>query len=82
MGVMTAAVLSLWVVYDHPFDMPEHVVARRHQVDANGLAVETPNMIVGDTLEDVREQLPAGLRMIPPELRDPNDDPNIVEVWL
>jgi len=66
-------------VYDHPLDMPEHYVARMHEVLANGESVATSNVIVGGTLDAVRSALPPGLACIP---RYPADDPNIVEVWL
>ena len=70
--------LSVWVVYDHPRDMPERVVARRHEVHA-GRSLPTPDVVAGDTLNDVRHMLPPGLHCLQ---RDPCDDPRIVEVWL
>lgn len=73
-----AAVLSMYVIYDHPADHPDEFVARRWDVGATG---PIPKELVGSakTLEEVRELLPPDLAMIP---RMPGDDPKIVEVWL
>jgi hypothetical protein len=79
MGLIAASLLSMWVVYDHPIDMPEHFVARMHEVLESGASVATSNVIVADSLAAVRRALPPGLARIP---RYPADDPNIVEVWL
>lgn len=74
-----ASLLSMWVVYDHPLDMPEHnIVARRHEVHATG-PLATKDVLVGHTLQAVRDQLPRGLARLPRALED---DPTIVEVWL
>jgi len=75
---VTGAVLAVWVIYDHPLDMPEHIVARRHDVLDDG-PLATDHVLVGDTLDAVRAQLPPGLARIP---RDRKDEPHIVEVWL
>lgn len=80
MGLMVS-LLSMWVIVDSPVDMPDRYVARLHEVTANG-AVATKQVLTGATLEAVRKQLPRGVRKVPPELRHPLDDPNIVEVWL
>ena len=75
------SLLSMWVIYDHPLDMPEHnIVARRHEVHSD-VPFETKDVLVGRTLQAVRDQLPRGLSRFP---RDPTtpDDPKIIEVWL
>lgn len=77
MGV-SVSLLSMWVVYDHPRDMPDHFVARRHEVHPRG-PVPTGDVIKGNTLGEVRARLPPGLYRMP---RDPNDEPQIVEVWM
>jgi len=71
---MNESGISLWVIYDHPFDFPQAFVARRYVIDR-----PTADIIQGHTLEAVREKLPAGLARIE---RDPKDDPKIVEMWL
>lgn len=72
------APLSMWVLYDHPRDMPNSFVARRHEV-RTGRSKATDDIIIGPTLEAVREQLPMGLVCFP---RSPRDELHIVEVWL
>jgi hypothetical protein len=73
-----ASLLSMWVVYDHPTDMPAHIVARRHEIYQSG-SEPTTQVLIGATLQAVRDQLPRGLTRLPP---DPADDPKIVEVWV
>lgn len=68
----------MWVLYDHPRDMPNSFVARRHVVRP-GRTTATEDCIIGPTLEAVREQLPPGLACFP---RSPQDELHIVEVWL
>lgn len=75
---MGMSALSMWVVYDHPRDMPEQVVARRHEV-RGPLSGPTSDYVTGDTVEAVRGLLPPGLHCMP---RTPWDEPQIVEVWL
>lgn len=77
MGV-AAPPLSMWVIYDHPEDLPGHVVARRHEVTACG-AEPTNDVLLGDTVDAVRDRLPRGLFRLP---RNPRDARHIVEVWL
>lgn len=75
---LTDALLSMWVIYDHPSDLPEHIVARRHEVHATG-PMPTDDLILGNSVRSVRAQLPQGLDCLP---RAPGDDPHIIEVWL
>ncbi len=74
------AVLVIWTVYKHPRDYPDKFVARAHIVgrckDQSG---PTTAVVIADTLDAVRAQLPPGLIRMP-RLRD--DDPVIVETWL
>lgn len=66
---------SLWTVYERPSDFPNSFVARRFT-----LAGPTDDLIIGPTLDALRQRLAAcGLYMIP---RSPDDDPVIVESWL
>lgn len=68
------AVLEMWAVYSHPKDYPEKFVARKWLGDQ-----PTAEIILGDTVEEVRKNLPPALFRIP---RVQGDDPAIVEVWL
>jgi hypothetical protein len=71
---------AMWTVYDHPLDYPEKFVARRWDVDANGLK-PSASIIVASDLEILRDilQFELGLTML---MRSPEDDPKIVETWL
>jgi hypothetical protein len=71
--------LSIWTVYRRPDDFPEHFVARRHEVKVGGKLVVTDEILIADTLDGVRAQLPPGLHRI---VRQPDDKPSIVETWL
>ena len=77
--------LLVWTVYRHPSDYRRQYIARpfstrrlngvNHLGDPNGKAV----ILVGDTLQEVRNQLPPGLFLLP---RKSADDPPIVECWV
>ena len=75
---MTA--LQIWTVYDHPTDYPDNFVARRFDVDGDGVR-PTSNIIIAPDLDTLRNvlQFQMGLSCI---TRYADDDPNIVEVWL
>jgi hypothetical protein len=70
--------MSQWVIYDHPRDFPDKYVMRRWGVQA-GQAVATDEMVLADTLEEIRRRVPPGLYRLE---RFKDDDPCIVEVWL
>ena len=66
-------------VYDHPKDYPHSYVARVHIV-GNGMHwPSTRTYIVRDSLEAVREAIPAEMHRMN---RLPTDDPCIVETYL
>jgi hypothetical protein len=69
--------LAFWTVYERPKDYPQGFVARRFEIQA-GLPLATDNAFFGPTLESVRAQIPKGLLRI---ARDPDDEPQIVEIW-
>jgi hypothetical protein len=71
--------LAMWTVYDHPRDHPDHFVARLAFVSGTGGLVMTETTITAATLEQLRGLLPPGLCRI---ARHPDDDANIVEIWL
>ena len=72
--------LTLWVVYDRPRDFPEHFVVRRQWAMRDGTVRVA---LVGGLYRDLaaaRADLePMGLCCL---MRDPNDDPAIVETWI
>ena len=78
--------LSMWVVYDHPKDFPEHYVARQWLVrmGAKTASVEaTANVLYSESLEAVRDMVmfTAGAGRVNIGRYD-DDDPKIVEVWV
>ena len=71
--------IDLWIVYDHPLDIPDFYVARRYSI-SNGHAAPTFDFILCVDLEPLREELSwKGLACIP---RYPNDHPNVIEAWM
>lgn len=66
--------LPIWVVYKNPLDFPDKFVARLFQLD-----VPTDVVLVENSLEALRAQLPQGLVCFE---REPEDDPVIFETWL
>ena len=68
--------LDIWVVYDHPSDLPDAYVARRFRGN-----VPTQSVMWGNDLEMLRVMLAIdmGLTRI---VRDPEDDPVILETWV
>jgi hypothetical protein len=71
--------LRMWTVYERPSDYPENYVARLFEVDAAGPHA-TENTVIAPDLEFLRA-LMIGMGLVK-MVRDPNDDPVIVEVWL
>jgi hypothetical protein len=68
--------LSIWTVYAHPRDYPDHFVARRFVL---ATATPTSDVLIASTLDDLRAMLPPGFYRMP---RMPGDDVNIIEVWI
>jgi hypothetical protein len=71
-----AEALNMWVIYDHPRDMPECFVARLWRIEA-GRMIPTIALRAAGTLAEVRDMLPRGLVRLD---RWQNDEPQIVEV--
>ena len=74
---MAADELSLWTVYEHPKDFPGQFIARRWIVGGEGRP--TNDVLVAESLEGVRKQLPDGLVRLP---RNTEDPPVVVETWI
>lgn len=71
-------VLALWTVYSHPSDFPNDYVARRCEVNRNGIQ-QTGDVMLGE-LSIIRASfLQAGLTCL---RRNEDDEPHIVESWL
>lgn len=72
--------LCMWVVYDRPTDYPDTCIARQWLIDKEPVAL--PRALFADTLDELREIL----TFLYPDLiclpRAPEDEPQIVEVWL
>lgn len=75
---MNERVFYIWTIYDHPADFPHHFVGRAHRIEADK-STPTSQFVTGDTLEEVRAQLPPGLYNL---RRLAGDDPKIVESWI
>ena len=76
---MTNTLLDIWTVYERPADMPDSYVARRFEVSRQG-AVATDEVVVADTLEEIRDRLAA--KGLCPVSRAEMDPPQVVETWL
>lgn len=71
--------LTMWTVYDHPLDFPDEFIARKWEVDAGGPRM-TSECIASPDIDAIRIALQAkGLVKL---MRQDDDDPVIVEVWL
>lgn len=76
---MADEALSIWVLYDHPTDWPDHFAARRH-VAYGPDAGPTADLVLDQDLERLRRVLERlGLTRLD---RMPGDDPKIIETWL
>jgi hypothetical protein len=72
--------LSMWVIYDHTTDFPDHWVARRWIITREGEGPTEDIMVASDSLETLRGlMVENGLTCL---TRAPEDDRKIVEVWL
>lgn len=66
--------LEIWVVYDNPTDYPGKFVARRTLS-----SVPTEEVLLADSLDELRERAPRGLVVLP---RHSGDPAHVVETWL
>lgn len=74
-----SAGLVTYTVYDHPSDFPHSFVVRRFTILPGSYQPDPLPYAVGPTLDAVRSVLPPGLVCI---TRSPEDEGQIVEVWL
>ena len=79
MPIESRDILSIWTLYDHPRDHPQHFIARRHEI-AEGGSKPTNDILVSASLDRLRTQMQQrGLFKLP---REDGDDPVIVESWI
>lgn len=65
---------SMWVIYKKPKDYPDFFVARRWILDK-----PTDEIILADTLDELRKKIPYGLIRFNANIFD---DPVIIEIWM
>lgn len=70
--------LIVWTVFFDPLDYPGKWALRGFDVTTEGTCPHA-DVLVGDSLEEVRAGLPPGAYRLE---RNINDDPKIVENWL
>lgn len=71
--------LSIWTLYDHPFDCPDMFLLRRWVV-VDGVERVCPEYFACAAIEPLRDKMrERGLICMP---RSDGDEPKIVESWL
>lgn len=71
--------LAGWTIYYRPSDFPEHYVVRMWWVVDPGAIAYHAIGVVCDSLDEAREQIPAGAICFQ---REHEDDPCICETWM
>lgn len=71
--------LKMYVVTENPSDFPGKCVVRIHNIYPGRVEPDAEPFAIGDSIDDVRAQLPPGLIQSAPS---PRDDKVIREVWL
>lgn len=71
--------LEMYVIYDHPKDFPVNFVVRCWIVDEGKVKAKKRAHAIVESLKEARKSIPFGFI---PIMRDSDDDPTIVEVWL
>lgn len=71
--------VTIWTIYDHPADYPDHFVARKTISNASGVH-PCCVLIISTEVADLRAEMAVlGLSKLD---RHPDDDPKIMETWL
>ena len=72
---------EMWVIYAQPADAPDVPFLARKWLVVHGDPEPKPTLEThkGNSLEEVRESLPAGLTYVP---RSDQDDPVVTEIWM
>lgn len=69
----------IWVIYDHPKDLPDFYVARPQFIDRDGV-LQLGNGVAHKNLDHLRQlMIDQGRACLP---RYPDDDPVIIECWI
>lgn len=74
--------LIIWTVYDSPVDRPGRFVARAFRFDDKGQPYPSDaanDVLEASSLDELRAMRRPGLITM---MRDPDDDPKIVETWI
>jgi hypothetical protein len=75
----TSKALRIWTIYKSPLDHPGRFVVRPWIITPYSDPVAESVFTCHDTLTAARAAIPAGkFKMV----RDPTDDPQIVETWI
>ena len=78
--VPDGAVMTVWVIYDHPKDFPNTYVVRPQFVMKDNSIMPCKAAWTNDDLDSLRDALAdSGLTCL---ARMPGDDPKIVETWI
>lgn len=73
-------ILMIYTICKNPSDFPDKFTIRRHLILPKGIIrIDITYLVVRDSLEECRTEIPAGLVICP---RDINDDPVIIESYL
>jgi hypothetical protein len=75
----TGAILTVWVIYDHPKDFAHGYVLRAQWAMADGAIKADEVAWYADVPDKLRAILPPGLVQL---ARHPNDDAAVLETWL
>ena len=68
-----------FTLYHNPHDYPGKFVVRRWWVGKGQVKPDDDWFYLGETLEEVRAKIPTRCVRF---MRDPNDEPQIVEFWI
>lgn len=70
----------MWVIYEHPADYPHGYVVRRWSIDRDGATPHEAQRMA--TLGGARKLCLALWPPVVRVMRYPEDEPQIVEVWM
>jgi hypothetical protein len=74
--------IKIWVIYERTTDFPDAAFVMREHHIKGGKPREvrpTEHFYTGDSLAELRRQVPAGRQRVP---RTDDDEPQIVEWWF
>lgn len=77
---MNGEPFAIWVLYDHPRDLPDYFVVRRHTARQDGGIEPEARAYCFHELATARAWL--AQQDLTCLARHPNDDPVILETWL